>query len=125
MKCLEEVSREERFKGGVIQPVLREVLATMHVEQGHQLMVQWQLPQIYCDIVAAHQQERWDQANVLLAMVRLSNLTCRKLGVGLNRDPGVLLFASGEAQVLGLKETALAELEIIIEDNARTPVLAP
>lgn len=125
LKCLEEVSREERFKGGVIQPVLREVLATMHVEQGHQLMVQWQLPQIYCDIVAGHQQERWDQANVLLAMVRLSNLTCRKLGVGLNRDPSVLLFASGEAQVLGLKETALAELEIIIEDNAKTPVLSP
>lgn len=125
LKCLEEVSREERFKGGVIQPVLREVLATLHVEQGHQLMVQWQLPQIYCDIVAGHQQERWDQANVLLAMVRLSNLTCRKIGVGLNRDPSVLLFASGEAQVLGLKETALAELEIIIEDNAKTPVLSP
>lgn len=125
LKCLEEVSREERFKGGVIQPVLREVLATLHVEQGHQLMVQWQLPQVYCDIVAGHQQERWDQANVLLAMVRLSNLTCRKVGVGLNRDPTVLLFASNEAQVLGLKETALAELEIIIEDNAKTPVLSP
>ncbi|TGU74763.1 HDOD domain-containing protein [Geomonas terrae] len=124
LKCLEEVSREESFKGGVIQPVLREVLATLHVEQGHQLMVQWQLPQIYCDIVAGHQQERWDQANVLLAMVRLSNLTCRKIGVGLNRDPSVLLFASSEAQVLGLKETALAELEIIIEDNAKTPVLS-
>ncbi|WP_129124979.1 HDOD domain-containing protein [Geomonas oryzae] len=124
LKCLEEVSREERFKGGVIQPVLREVLATLHVEQGHQLMVQWQLPQIYCDIVAGHEQERWDQANVLLAMVRLSNLTCRKIGVGLNRDPSVLLFASTEAQVLGLKETALAELEIIIEDNAKTPVLS-
>lgn len=78
-----------------------------------------------CDIVAVHQQERWDKANVLLAMVRPSNLTCRKLGVGLNREPGVLLFASGEAQVHGLKETTLAELEIIIEDNARTPVLAP
>ncbi len=104
--------------------MLREVLATLHVEQGHQLMVQWQLPQVYCDIVAGHQQERWDQANVLLAMVRLSNLTCRKIGVGLNRDPSVLLFASSEAQVLGLKETALAELEIIIEDNAKTPVLS-
>ena len=124
LKCLEDLSREERFNGGVIQPVLKEVLSTMHVEQGHQLMVQWHLPQIYADIVAGHQQERWDQGNVLLAMVRLSNLTCRKLGVGLNRDPSVLLFASAEAQILGLKETALAELEIIVEDTAHSPALS-
>ncbi|GFO62415.1 HDOD domain-containing protein [Geomonas paludis] len=122
LKCMEEVCREQHFNAVTSQAVLREVLATLHVEQGYQLMVQWQMPQVYCDIVAGHQQERWDQGNVLLAMVRLANLACRKLGIGLNRDPSVLLFASGEAQVLGLKETALAELEIVIEDALAVPI---
>ncbi|MBJ6748781.1 HDOD domain-containing protein [Geomonas anaerohicana] len=122
LKCMEEVCREQHFNAVTSQAVLREVLSTLHVEQGYQLMVQWQMPQIYCDIVAGHQLERWDQGNVLLAMVRLANLACRKLGIGMNRDPSVLLFASGEAQVLGLKETALAELEIVIEDALAVPI---
>lgn len=124
LKCMEELSREQQLQGGASQAVLREVLSTLHVEQGHQLMVQWQMPQVYCDIVAGHEQERWDQGNVLLAMVRLSNLACRKLGIGINRDPSVLLFASTEAQTLGLKETALAELEIVIEDALKVPMSA-
>ncbi|QXE89909.1 HDOD domain-containing protein [Geomonas subterranea] len=124
LKCMEEVCREQHFNGVTSQAVLREVLTTLHVEQGYQLMVQWQMPQVYCDIVASHQQERWDQGNVLLAMVRLANLACRKLGIGMNRDPAVLLFASGEAQVLGLKETTLAELEIVIEDALTVPMSA-
>jgi len=116
LKCMEEVCREEPLKGSTNSAVLREVLANMHVEQGHQLMVQWHMPQVYCDIVAGHEQEPWDQGNVLLAMVRLSNLACRKLGIGLRKDHAILLFASAEAQTLGLKETALAELEIVLED---------
>ena len=122
LKCMEEVSREKTFEGGTSSAVLAEVLVSLHVEQGHQLMIQWHMPQIYCDIVAGHQQERWDQGNVLLAMVRLSNLACRKLGLGLQKDPAVLLFASTEAQILGLKETALAELEIVIEDALKVPI---
>ena len=80
------------------------------------------MPQLYCDIVAGHEQERWDQGNVLLTMVRLSNLACRKVGIGMNKDHSVLLFASSEAQSLGLKETTLAELEIVIEDALQIPM---
>ncbi len=125
LKCMEEVCREKQLKGSTSQAVLREVLTTLHAEQGLQLMMQWQMPQIYCDIVAGHEQERWDQGNVLLAMVRLANLACRRLGIGLNKDHTVLLFASTEAQTLGLKETALAELEIVIEDALKVPISAP
>ena len=122
LKSMEEVCQEEPLKGSTSSAVLQEVLISLHVEQGHQLMVQWHMPQIYCEIVAGHELERWDQGNVLLAMVRLSNLTCRKLGIGIRRDQGVLLFASAEAQMLGLKETALAELEIVIEDALKAPM---
>ena len=125
VKCMEELCRDKVLEVGNNVVVLREVVTSMHVEQGHRLMVQWQMPQLYCDIVAGHEQERWDQGNVLLAMVRLANLACRRLGIGLNKDHTVLLFASTEAQTLGLKETALAELEIVIEDALKVPISAP
>jgi hypothetical protein len=49
--------------------------------------------------------------------VRLSNLACKKLGRSLQPvDPSISLFSAPEAHLLGLKEVAIAELEIIIED---------
>ena len=116
LKVMEEVCRDDSLKGSATPAVQGEVLRSLHVEQGHQLMELWQMPQIYCDVVAGHEDERWDHANMLLAIVRLVNITCRKLGIGIRSDPTLLLFACGEAQTLGLKEIALAELEIILED---------
>jgi HD-like signal output (HDOD) protein len=124
LKGMEEVCREEALKLSATQAVLAEVLTSLHVEQGHQLMVQWHMPQIYCDVVAGHEDERWDRGDVLLALVRLANIACWKLGVGIRSDHTVLLFASAEAQTLGLKEIVLAELEIVIEDALKMPMPA-
>jgi hypothetical protein len=38
-------------------------------------------------------------------------------------DPDLVLFASTEAQVLGVKEITLAELEITIEDAIKLTLL--
>jgi HD-like signal output (HDOD) protein len=122
LKAMEEVCRGDAGRGNASASVLGEVLITLHVEQGHQLMVQWHLPEIYCEIVARHHEEQWDHGNVLLAIVRLADIACRKLGVGIRQDPTLLLFASPEAQALGLKEVALAELEIVIEDALNIPM---
>jgi HD-like signal output (HDOD) protein len=122
LKVMEEICREQSHLAGAGQSVLYEVLTSLHVEQGHQLMVQWHMPALYGDIVAGHEEEAWNHENMLLAMVRLANLACRKLGVGTRSDPTLLLFASSEAQVLGLKEIALAELEIVIEDALKVPM---
>lgn len=51
--------------------------------------------------------------------MRLVNLTCRKIGVHMSPDPSLLLFACPEAQMLGLREITLAELEIVIEDTVK------
>jgi hypothetical protein len=50
--------------------------------------------------------------------VRLVNHACRKAGVHSSPDPSLVLVATPEAQVLGLREITLAELEIVIEDAA-------
>lgn len=124
LKVMEEIAREEALRMGTTPAVLSEVLTSLHVEQGHQLMVQWQMPQTYCDIVAGHEDDEWDHSNVLLGMVRLSNIACRRLGIGIRSDESIVLLASAEAQALGMKEVALAELEIVLEDALKTPMAA-
>jgi HD-like signal output (HDOD) protein len=124
LKAMEEICRDGAMSAGAGPAVLAEVLESLHVEEGHRLMVQWHMPEIYCEVVAGHEGEVWDQGNTLLAVVRLVNSACRKLGIGLRSDPTLLLFASAEARLLGLKEVALAELEIIIEDALKTPMPA-
>jgi HD-like signal output (HDOD) protein len=122
LKVMEEISREAALKGGATPAVVAEVLTSLHVEQGHQIMVRGHMPQVYCDIVAGHQDEQWDHGNSLLAMVRLSNLACRKLGIGVRSDNSVVLPGSPEAQALGLKEVVAAELEIVLEDALKVPM---
>jgi len=82
------------------------------------------MPEVYCEVVAGHQGDTWDHGNALLAMVRLANQTCRKMGIGMHSDPNLMLFAGAEAQMLGLKEIALAELEIVVEDALIHPMSA-
>jgi HD-like signal output (HDOD) protein len=122
LKVMEEMSREEAYRGSATPAVVAEVLSTLHVEQGHQLMLKWHMPQSYCDIVAGHEDEQWDHGNALLAIVRLSNLTCRKLGIGVRTDDTILLLGCPESQALGLKEVVLAELEIVVEDALKIPM---
>ena len=124
LKVMEEISKKNRLQGGASQAILSEVLHSMHVEQGALLMRQWHMPEIYCEVVAGHEGEQWDHGNALLAMVRLADQTCKRLGIGMHADPTLLLFASPEVQVLGLKEINLAELEIVVEDAIKQPMQA-
>jgi HD-like signal output (HDOD) protein len=120
LMVVEEISKVQQ--GGVPQAIVTEVLSSLHVEQGYQLMQQWHMPEIYCQVVAGHEAEKWDQGNALLAIVRLADQTCQKLGIGMDADPTLVLLASAEAQMLGLKEIALAELEIVVEDALKLPM---
>ncbi len=100
------------------QTVIAEVLnGAMHTEQGHLIAKKWNLPDEYCVVVRDHHQEPFDLNNVLLLFVRLVDYACEKIGVGLRSDPQIALAATPEAQVLGLGEIALAELEILLEDS--------
>ena len=52
-----------------------------------------------------------------MVIVRLVNKTCNKLGIGLNKDPSIVLAATPEANMLSLSELSIAKLEIAIEDS--------
>ena len=49
--------------------------------------------------------------------MRLANLTCHKMGIGLRQDPALVLAATAEASELHLTEIDIAKLEIMLEDS--------
>jgi HD-like signal output (HDOD) protein len=80
-------------------------------------MAHWNLPEKYSLIARDHHQEEFDGNNLLLALVRLADLSCCKLGIGLDEDPSIVLVAAAEAETLHISEVDLARLEIMLEDS--------
>ena len=115
LKILEDVHASEP-QISLSKPVILEVFQHMHVEQGAILMQHWNIPELYSEIVRQHHDEIYDTSNTLLLLVRLVDMACRKVGIGLHHDPSIVLATTAEAQALGVKEMVLAELEIMLED---------
>lgn len=117
LKILDEIIAKKESHANFSEALINEIMAAMHEEVGCNMMKSWNFPDFYCDIAKSHHSESFDQANMLLVTVRLANLACKKLGrcIG-SADPSISIFATDEAHLLGLKEIALAELEIVIED---------
>ena len=115
-KVLEGILMTDEEQKGVTRELTGEIVAAMHTESGYQLMQKWNLPEIYCVIARDHHNELTETTNVLLALVRLVDHACRKLGLAGAPEPNLMLAATFEAQGLGIKEIMLAELEIMIED---------
>jgi HD-like signal output (HDOD) protein len=100
------------------QNLLMEAMSALHAQQGYNLMKQWNLPEEYCVITRDHHNPDCDHKNLPLLLVRLSNMTCHKLGIGLTKDPSLVLSTSEEAHLLNVSEIDLAQLEIYLEDAA-------
>jgi HD-like signal output (HDOD) protein len=116
LKVMEKILSEGKQSVAISPALITEVMESMHVAQGANLMQKWNMPETYCTVARDHHADEWDQGNALLAIVRLVNLTCRKLGVHISPDPSLVLFGCSEAQFLGVREITMAELEIVIED---------
>ncbi len=97
--------------------LLVEAMNTLHTHHGHSLMSHWNLPEKYSQIARDHHQEEFDGNNLLLALVRLADMACCKLGIGLDKDPSLVLIASPEAETLHISEVDLARMEITLEDS--------
>ena len=75
------------------------------------------MPETYSDVALNHHLDEIDKDNSLLIIIRLVNKACNMMGIGLNEDPSAILAASEEADLLGVSEISLAELEIKLEDS--------
>lgn len=103
-----------------IQPsnaLLLEAMNSLHANHGYSLMMHWNLPQSYCNIVRDHHNVEFDSKDMLQNVVRLADKACLKLGIGLVEDPALALVATAEAEALHISEVDLARMEIMLEDS--------
>jgi HD-like signal output (HDOD) protein len=110
--------KEKNANTPITNALLMEAMTVLHTQQGYNLMKQWNLPEEYCVIARDHHNKDFDSKNLLLLLVRLSNMTCLKLGIDLAKDSSLILSATDEAHLLNLSEIDIAELEILLEDTA-------
>ncbi len=115
LRVLDEMAAKNLMR--MTEPLVMEVLDAMHVEQGHKLMTKWGLPELYCEIVRLHHSNAAEGETTVLLLVQLANQACHKLGLSLRPDPDLVLATTREAQALDIREIALAELEIMLEDK--------
>ena len=99
--------------------VLPDVLITkvfdlLHAEQGHRLMTEWGIPEIYCVVALDHHKEDFDRDNTLLAAVRVVNRVCKIEGVDMSPNAQVDVLALPEAQAFGITSDVLEELHTVI-----------
>jgi len=111
--------RNSEFKHEEIERALiDEIVATMHPKQGEALLKHHGLPDIYCDVALLHHNPEVVKENAVLNIVRLGNLVCRKVGIGLKHDSEIVLSATVEALTLAVRELLLAELQVMLEENS-------
>lgn len=101
-----------------ITPVLLlEAMDKLHTSQGYKVLEHWNVPHQFATIARDHHQDDFDHKDLLLTIVRMANLVCRKLGISPNPPMDIMLPATIEANLLNLSELDLAELEIFLEDS--------
>jgi HD-like signal output (HDOD) protein len=116
LKVLDDIIRSKESKTPFSSTLVNEILERMHQDVGYNLLKSWSLPDAYCSVAINHHKIDYDGNDILLVIVRLADMACKKNGKSPQPDASLSLVSSLEAQYLGVKEMTLAELEIIIED---------
>ncbi len=96
--------------------LIEEIIHSLHAEQGYELLSHWNLPESLCKIAGNHHMEKFDETDVLLVLIRCVNQVCNKMESGNKEEDTARIASSVEADILGLSEIGLAEMEIAIED---------
>lgn len=114
------VIEQMRKKGrqlNMTSSLLLEVMDSLHCHQGYNLMKKWNIPERYCVIARDHHEKNFDQKDLMHLVVRVADMVCLRLGIGVVELPDLAVASSDEAQLLNLTEIDLAELEILLEDT--------
>lgn len=116
LMVIEQIKRKNKSLK-LTDSLLMEAMNRLHAREGSRLLTRWNMPGHLHVIARDHHNAEIDAQNRLLVLVRMANLVCRKLGIGLAEDGSLLLAATPEANLLGLTGTDLAELEGALEDT--------
>jgi HD-like signal output (HDOD) protein len=117
LTVIDDLKNSNELRTQPSDALLVEAMNTLHTNHGHSLMSHWNLPAKYGAIARDHHEEEFDSNNLLLALVRLADKACCKLGIGLDEEPSLVLVATPEAEILHISEVDLARMEIMLEDS--------
>jgi HD-like signal output (HDOD) protein len=110
--------RKEEPGMAATDALMMEAMTSLHTEQGYHLMKLWNMPELYCVIARDHHREDYDDTNEMLILVRIANMMCNKVGIGLQKDSNLMISTMDEIHHFNLTEIDLAEMEILLEDTA-------
>jgi putative nucleotidyltransferase with HDIG domain len=116
---IEDVKNTSTLTEDIPPSVVMDLIDAMHPSQGEKLMRRQNIPDEYCSIVAQHHDAVDSGDSVSLNLVRLANLTCHKMGLGLKHDPDIMLSTTTEATRLMANDIMLAELQVVLEDQIK------
>jgi HD-like signal output (HDOD) protein len=116
LSAIEQFMSDEQDKGQLTADLIEKILVNLHANQGFALLSSWHLPNIYCEIARDHHMENFGESNTLLVVVRLAYMVCKKVGAASPQEDFTFIMGSREADILGVKETSIALLEIAMED---------
>jgi HD-like signal output (HDOD) protein len=119
LTAIEKIFQSETAAFKPPPQLIDKILDNLHSAMGYNLLTKWHLPEQYRIIARDHHAVEYDISDMLLLIVRLVNEVCIKMedpspGTDLSR-----IINSKEADILGIPEIGVAELEIALED-ART-----
>lgn len=112
-----EQMRKKDPKLPVTDALLLEAMVSLHAQQGFSLMKLWNMPEPYCIVARDHHKDDYDNTNDMLILVRIANMMCNKVGIGLHKDNSLMISALEETHHFNLTEIDLAEMEIVLEDT--------
>ena len=116
LRAIDEITKSDRDESPIRRNTLDEMLQAAHCQLGYRLLASWNVPEIYCQIARDHHSEDLS-GDLPLAIVRLANEGSRKLGLGLDPNPSIILSETAEAGLLQADETLLTELLAMIEEH--------
>jgi HD-like signal output (HDOD) protein len=117
VRVCDDLIQSGRIDRAIPAPVLREILEGGHCKHGATLLGHWGLPAAYQAVVLHHHDEVVDPHDTLGLIIRMADLACRHLGVGMNKDASLNLSGTEEANHLDVRDIMLAELTIMLEDS--------
>ncbi len=117
LTVIDDLKHSNQLEFQPTDTLLIDVMNSLHTSHGFALMVRWNLPQKYCNIVRDHHMDEFDPKDMLQTLVRLADKACLKLGIAMTKDPDLVLAAASEAESLRVSEVNLAQLEIMLEDS--------
>lgn len=116
LRVLDELMAERGRHFAPSQDLILQLVDGLHCEQGEALMRTWNIPPIYGEVILHHHDDECPESRPVLGTVRLVDMVCNRLGIGLRPPVDLNAAASPEAQWLRVPEVVVAELEVRLED---------